>query len=152
MSTLELLISTPTEVLVRADAASVRAEDESGGFGILPGAADFLTVLPASVVRWRGPVGPWRFCALRAGLMTVEDGRRVAVACREGIVGDDLGRLEAEVARLRAAELDADRQARVEQMRAHAGAVRQLMRYLRPGPGGVLEHPQAPRPGGGGAP
>ena len=35
------------------DVVSVRAEDASGSFGILPGHADFLTSLAPSVVRWR---------------------------------------------------------------------------------------------------
>jgi len=139
---LHLTVTTPMEVLVDEPAvASLRAEDESGGFGILPGHTGFLTALPASVLRWRGADGGLHFCALRAGLMTVSEGDRVAVACREGILGDDLARLEAEVGKLRAAEADAARRARVEQMRLHASAVRQLMRYLRPGAPGGLEHP-----------
>lgn len=141
---LHLTITTPMDVLVDEPAArSLRAEDESGGFGILPGHTDFLTVLPASVVRWRGPDDQLRFCALRAGLMTVTDGARVAIACREGILGDDLSALEAGVAERRADETDADRRARVEQMRLHASAVRHLMRLLRPGRSGALEHPSA---------
>lgn len=141
---LHLTIATPMEVLVDEPAAtSVRAEDESGGFGILPGHTDFLTALPASVVRWRGPDGVLHFCALRAGLMTVSEGQRVAIACREGILGDDLAALEAQVAKLRAEEADAERRTRVEQMRLHARAVRQLMRLLRPGQPGALEHPPA---------
>lgn len=151
---LHLTISTPMDVLVDAPAAvSVRAEDESGGFGILPGHTDFLTALPASVVRWREAGGATHFCALRGGLMTVADGARVAIACREGILGDDLDALEAEVARLRSAEQDADRRARVEQMRLHASAVRQLMRFLRPDRPGAFDHPPAMSQGteGGGA-
>ena len=139
---LHLSVTTPMEVLVDAsDVISVRAEDDSGGFGILPGHADFLTALPASVLRWRGSNGSEQFCALRAGLLTVSGGDRVAVACREGILGTDLARLEDAVKTLRADEADADRKARVEQMRLHAQAVRQLMRYLRPGRPGGLEHP-----------
>jgi F-type H+-transporting ATPase subunit epsilon len=70
--------------------------------------------------------------------MTVEGGSRVAIACRQGTLGDDLPALEAEVERLRDAEADLERKARVEQARLHARAVRQLMRYLRPGrPGGA---------------
>ncbi len=131
---LRLTISTPAAVLVEADhVASVRAEDESGCFGILPGHTDFLTVLPASVVRWRTHDAVLHFCALRGGVMTVSQGRHVAIACRRGSIGDDLEKLEAEVEALRAAELDVERRARVEQMRLHARAVRQLMRYLRPG-------------------
>lgn len=139
---LHLTISTPMEVLVDDSAVqSLRAEDESGGFGILPGHTDFLTALPASVVRWRGPDGALHFCALRAGLMTVTKGACVAIACREGILGDDLTALEADVAERRADETDADRRARVEQIRLHANAVRHLMRLLRPGRSDALDHP-----------
>ncbi|MCS0503473.1 F0F1 ATP synthase subunit epsilon [Ancylobacter mangrovi] len=138
--TIHLTITTPSSVLVdRADVVSVRAEDESGGFGILPGHADFLTVLPASVVRWRGPDQAEHFCVVGGGVLTVTGGRDVSLACRQGTVGDDLGALEADVATMRAADTDADRRARTEQLRLHAHAVRQLMRYLRPGQTGNAE-------------
>lgn len=135
---LRLTITTPTTVLVDSAAvAAVRAEDESGGFGILPGHADLLTVLPASVVRWRDGSGVSRFCAVGGGVLTVTGGRHVAIACRQGTTGDILSELEAEVRGMRTAEAEADKSARVEQMRLHARAVRQLMRYLRPDrPGG----------------
>lgn len=150
---LHLTVTTPMQVLADdASVRSVRAEDESGGFGILPGHTDFLTALPASVLRWQSGDGRAHYCALRAGLMSVTDGTTVAVACREGILGEDLETLEADLATLRAEEADADRRARVEQMRLHAGAARQLMRYLRPGASGGLDHPPripatGPRPG-----
>ena len=139
---LHLSITTPTAILVDEPAAlSLRAEDESGSFGILPGHTDFLTVLPASVLRWRDARDGLHFCALRAGLMTVSGGTLVAIACREGVLGDDLAALDAEVAQLRAEERDADRRARVEQMRLHASAVRQIIRLLRPDRAGACDHP-----------
>ena len=111
----------------------MRAEDESGAFGVLPGHADLLTVLPPSVVRWTTPARSTRYCALSGGVLTVSGGHRVAIACRRGVLGDDLDELAGEViAAQRAAELDADRRARVEQTQLHARALRQLMRYLRP--------------------
>ncbi len=64
-------------------------------------------------------------------MLTVTGGDRVAIACRRGTIGDDLEKLEADVAAERAAEIDADRRAKVEQTQLHARAVRQLMRYLR---------------------
>ena len=132
--TIHLTITTPAAVLVdRDDVRAVRAEDTSGGFGVLPGHTDLLTVLPATVVRWRADDDVVHYCALRGGVMTVAQGQRVAIACRQGVIGDDLPALEAEVQAQRAAETDAERRARVEQMRLHAQAVRQLMRYLRPG-------------------
>ena len=129
---LSLTIATPSAVLVDVDdVRSLRAEDGSGGFGVLPGHADLLTVLPPSVVRGTRNDEPTRYCALSGGVLTIAGGNRVAIACRRATLGDDLERLEADVAAQRAAELDADRRAKVEQTRLHARALRQLMRYLR---------------------
>jgi F-type H+-transporting ATPase subunit epsilon len=133
--TLHLTVTTPAQILVESDdVAAVRAEDQSGSFGILPGHADLLTVLVPSVVRWRTTDGAARFCAVRGGVFSVSSGRNVAVACRQGVLGDSLEDLEAKVRTVRAQQLEADRKARVEQVRLHALAVRQLLRYLRPNP------------------
>ena len=132
-ATLHLTVTTPAQILVQSDnVVAVRVEDQSGSFGILPGHADLLTVLVPSVLRWRTADGAARFCAVRGGVFTVASGRDVALACREGVVGDSLDELEAKVRAVRAQELEADRKARVEQIRLHALAVRQLVRYLRP--------------------
>ncbi len=129
---LRLTIATPSALLLDApDVRSLRAQDASGAFGVLPGHADLLTVLPPSVLRWTHANGATRYCALSGGVLTVSGGTRVAVACRRATLGDDLERLQGEVAAARAAELDADRRARVEQTRLHAQALRQLMRSLR---------------------
>ena len=132
--TLHLTVTTPGEILVDSgDVAAVRAEDDSGGFGVLPGHADLLTALVPSVVRWRTSDGAVHFCAVRGGIFTVSSGRNVAVACREAVLGDSLEDLEAKVRAVRAQQIEADRKAHVEQVRLHALAVRQLLRYLRPG-------------------
>ncbi|MFX1670713.1 F0F1 ATP synthase subunit epsilon [Paraburkholderia sp. A2WS-5] len=129
---LDLTIATPLQMVVNhAMARALRAEDESGSFGIRPGHADFITMLAPSVVRWAAPDGARRFCAVDGGVMTVSGGRVVAIACREAIAGDSLEWLEREVARVRAAQLDAGRRVRVETVRLHAQAVRQMVRYLR---------------------
>jgi len=94
------------------------------------------------VVRWRDARGTTRFCAVLGGVLTVDGGRRIGIACRQGVVGADLAALEAEVHVRREAQADSDRHARVAQMRLHAQAVRQLMRYLRPG----AHHNGAPPP------
>jgi F-type H+-transporting ATPase subunit epsilon len=133
--TLHLTITTPAQILVASDnVVAIRAEDQSGSFGVLPGHADLLTALLPSVVRWRTADGAACFCAVRGGVFAVAGGRDVSVACREGVVGNSLDELEAKVRTVRARQLEADRKARVEQTRAHALAVRQLVRYLRPNP------------------
>lgn len=139
---LHLTITTPAVLLVDSDdIASLRAEDASGSFGILPSHADLLTMLTPSVVRWRTVAGHTGFCAVKGGVVTVSQGRRVAIACREGIVGDSLQTLEKRVRAVRAEQVEADRRARVAQAQLHARAVRQLVRYLRPGQAGEIHVP-----------
>jgi F-type H+-transporting ATPase subunit epsilon len=130
---LHLTVTTPGQILVDiADVAAVRAEDASGSFGILPGHADLLTTLIPSVVRWRTSDGEAHFCAVRGGVFTVSVRRNVAIACREAVLGDSLEELQTKVRAMRTEQIEADRKARVEQVRLHALAVRQLLRYLRP--------------------
>jgi F-type H+-transporting ATPase subunit epsilon len=133
--TLHLTITTPAQILAASDnVVAVRVDDQSGSFGVWPGHADLLTALVPTVVRWRTVDGAACFCAVRGGVFAVSGGRDVSIACREGVVGDSLDELEAKVRTVRARQLEADRKARVEQIRVHALAVRQLLRYLRPNP------------------
>ncbi|WP_067738484.1 F0F1 ATP synthase subunit epsilon [Novosphingobium naphthalenivorans] len=128
--TLRLTIATPETAVTDSMACKVRAMDESGSFGILPGHTDLLTVLPSSLVRWEDEQGTRHYCAVRGGVLTVSGGNHVAIACRRARLGDDLHALEAEIEAERASEEDAERVARVKQAQMHARAVRQLMRYL----------------------
>ena len=92
---MRLLITTPTAVVVDdPDVAALRAEDESGSFGILHGHADFLTALAVSVVAWKRSDGAQRYCAVRRGVLRVSTGNEIAIATREAIPGDDLDHLE----------------------------------------------------------
>ena len=145
MDGLRLTIATPSAIIVDCDVRAVRAEDISGDFGILPGHADFLTVLSDCVVRWRDAPGSEHFCVVRSGAMTVTGGAKVEVACRQGVSGDDLAALLARVAALRHSEKESGRRARVEQTQLHARAVRQLMRYLRPTTGATALPPDFDR-------
>lgn len=136
---IHLTIATPAKLVVDSDAvSSLRAEDLSGSFGILPGHADLLTVLPASLVRWRvgeseTSTNVWYYCAIRAGVFEVTGGNRIAIACRQAVLGNDLETLEAEIRNVRSEELEMNRQARVEQLRIHTLALRQIVQRLLPG-------------------
>ncbi|GGF20081.1 ATP synthase epsilon chain 2 [Youhaiella tibetensis] len=131
---LQLTVSTPLQiVLVDNAVASLRAEDASGSFGILPGHADFLTVIDAGVMRWRGATEDWRYCALRGGIFAVTGGTHVRIACREAIVSDELAALESRVAAARLEAENAIRNARTSDTRLHARAIRQLMHELSAG-------------------
>lgn len=131
---LSMSLTTPLSiVLVDEAVASLRGEDASGGFGILPGHADFVTVIDAGVLRWRGRGDAWRYCAVRGGVLSVSGGREVHVACREAIPGDDLATLEDRVRAVQAARLDEQRRTRTHAARLHARAIRRLMHALSGG-------------------
>lgn len=130
---MRLLITTPTAVIVDAsDVAAVRAEDESGSFGILQGHADLLTALAVSIVSWRDTIGGLHFCAVRHGVLSVSAGREVAIATREAIPGDDLDSLEKDVLARFREDQDAERAARTHGLQLQMKAIRQIVRYLRP--------------------
>jgi F-type H+-transporting ATPase subunit epsilon len=130
---MRLLMTTPTVVVIDdPEVTAVRAEDESGSFGILTGHADFLTALTVSVVAWHRTDGLQHYCAVRRGVLRVSAGSEVAIATREAISGDDLDHLEqVVVAKLRSA-LESERAARTESLQLQMKAIRQIVRYLRP--------------------
>jgi F-type H+-transporting ATPase subunit epsilon len=130
---MRLLITIPTAVVIDdPDVVAVRAEDESGSFGILKGHADFLTVLTVSVVAWHRADGRQRYCAVRRGVLRVDAGSQVAIATREAIVGDDLDHLEQVVVAQFRTVLEAERTARTGSLQLQMKAIRQIVRYLRP--------------------
>lgn len=142
---LRLSIATPLQILLdESGVTSLRAEDASGGFGIQPGHADFLTVIEAGVLRWRKASGPWRFAALRGGVFTVAGGDSVAIACREAIFGDDLPTLQARVAAARAEQVDANRRARAQDAKLHARAIRRMMHQMVVGGDSLLTSEETP--------
>ena len=137
---MRLLITTPTSVVIdEQNVVAIRAEDESGSFGILSGHADFLTALTVSVVSWHHADDRQRFCGVRRGVLSVTNGIEVAIATREAIVGDDLARLEQVVLAQFRDELEAERTARTESLRLQKQAIRQIVRYLRPERLGLFE-------------
>jgi F-type H+-transporting ATPase subunit epsilon len=136
---MRLLITTPTAVVVDdSNVIAVRAEDESGSFGILHNHADFLTALTVAVVSWHHSDDRQRFCAVRRGVLSVTNGSEVAIATREAIPGDDLDQLE----RVALAEfheaIESERIARTESLQLQMKAIRQIVRYLRPERPGIF--------------
>jgi F-type H+-transporting ATPase subunit epsilon len=126
-----LTVTTPLAIVVEAsDVAHLRAEDETGAFGILPGHADFLTVLAASVASWRDDRGAEHHVALRGGLLEVGGGDAIAIATPEAVAGDDLHRLESEVLARFRRQLAEEQAARTDAERLYLAAVRQIARFL----------------------
>jgi len=130
---MKLSISTPfSRLLDEAEVVSVRAEDASGLFGILPGHADFLTVLRVSVLQWRDPREQEHFVAVRGGMLSVQGGDRITVATPEAVSGDDLHRLEAEVLAIFRRRNEQERAAHTDTERLRLTAIRQIVNLLRP--------------------
>ncbi len=135
---MNLRIITPLEAVVAEDGVqALRAEDASGGFGIFPGHADFLTSLTVSVVSWKAEDKARRFCAVRYGVLSVEGGQNISIATREAILGDDLATLDERVLARFRADIEAERSERVNNARLELSAIRLVVSHLRGGAGGV---------------
>ena len=130
---MKLRIDTPLATIVDEDGVlALRAEDASGGFGIMPRHAEFLTSLAISVVSWRRADGTRRYCAVRYGVFSVGVERDVAIATREAILGDDIDTLGTTVLDRFRAEIETDRTERIDSTRLQLNAIRQIMRHLQP--------------------
>ena len=129
---MRLTIATPLAIVIEAsDVAHLRAEDDTGAFGILPGHADFLTALAVSVASWRDNRGAEHHVAVRGGMLEVRDGGSIAIATPEAVAGDDLERLESEVLAKFRRQLVEEQAARTDAQRLYLAAIRQIVRFLR---------------------
>ncbi len=130
---MRLTVATPLAIVLETEGvAHVRAEDASGAFGILPGHADFVTVLATSVVSWRDQRGNDHHIAVRGGVLKVQRGRSVAIDTREAVLGDDLQQLESDVLVVFKRRVAEEQVARADERRLYLAAVGQIIRYLRP--------------------
>ena len=128
-----LRVVTPLAVVVDTrDVVYVRAEDESGAFGILAGHAGLLTSLSTSVVTWRERADGERYVAVRGGVLEVR-ADEVLISTREAVTGSDLQQLQSEVVARFQRDLAAEQAARADAQRLYLAALRQIVRYLRPG-------------------
>ena len=129
---MKLTVTTPLAIVVEADGvAHLRAEDETGAFGILAGHADFLTALAVSVASWRDDRGAEHHVAVRGGMLEVRGGDTIAIATPEAVPGDDLRHLESEVLARFRRQLAEEQAARTDAQRLYLAAIRQIVRFLR---------------------
>jgi F-type H+-transporting ATPase subunit epsilon len=131
---MRLRITAPLSVVVDEDGIlSLRAEDATGSFGILPHHADFLTSLVISIVSWQSRDEKRHYCAVRGGVLSVDAGRDIAVATREAVAGDDPGTLDQTVLGRFRADIETERSERVESTRLQLNAIRQIVSHLGSG-------------------
>jgi len=130
---MNLTVTTPLAIITKANnVAHVRAEDDTGAFGILRGHADFLTALAISVVSWRDEAGAEHHIAVRGGMLAVSGGDSITIATREAVADDDLHRLETEVLTNFQRRSEKEITARTDAHRLYLEAIRQIYRFLRP--------------------
>jgi F-type H+-transporting ATPase subunit epsilon len=129
---MRLIVTTPTHLIVDSDDVEhVRAEDETGMFGIHPGHADFLTVLSVCVVSWQDETGNAHHVAVRGGVLTVRDGRRVEIASRDAVGEATLERLGSAVLERFRADEATESESRISSTRLHLATIRQLQRFAQ---------------------
>jgi F-type H+-transporting ATPase subunit epsilon len=133
---MKLTVSTPTAVVEEVDELRcVRAEDETGSFGIMPGHADFVTVLPVTVVGWTAMDGREGFVLVRQGVMTVSDGKHLEIAARDAFRNDELRELGETVTEVLRQTDEMEDVARKSDTRMHIATIRQVEKMLREGRG-----------------
>jgi F-type H+-transporting ATPase subunit epsilon len=129
---MRLRVVTP-EALVADDreVVSIRAEDETGSFGVQERHAEFVTTLAISVLSWTDPEAGQHHAAVRGGVLRVERGGLVEVATREAVLSEDLEELQRKVvARLRE-DASAEARERTRAAQLDAAVVRHLEIYVR---------------------
>ena len=130
---MRLRITTPLTVVVDEDAVRiVSAEDASGGFGIQPHHADFLTSLAVGVVSWEDAAGSRHYCAVQGGVLSVTGGQEVSVTTREAIPGDDITTLDQTILDRFGADTTAEQAGRIDSTKLQLRAIREIVRHLRP--------------------
>ncbi len=128
---MRLVVMTPQAGVVDQDVVHVRAEDESGAFGILDRHADLLTALAVSVLVYRDSERREHFVAVRGGLLTVSEGTQVQVLSREAVASDDLASLEGAVlTRFRRSAAD-EQLARAGVSKLEGALLRRVADYMR---------------------
>jgi len=146
---MRLVVSTPTAIVANVDHVHhIRAEDETGAFGIMEGHADFLTVLPISVVTWDCGGGAEGFVLVRGGVLTVHGGTLAEIAARGAFSRDDLASLGRDAVQELERADEMEDISRVSDTRLHLATMRQIERVLQAGRGGGSALPSL-RPAGG---
>lgn len=146
---MRLVITTPSAVIADVNGVRhIRAEDETGAFGILAGHADFLTVLPVSVVTWDCGTEAENFALVRGGILTVHGGTLVEIAARGAFSREELATLGQDaVEELERAD-EMEDISRSSDTRLHLATMRQIQRVLEAGRDGASRLPSL-RPEGG---
>jgi F-type H+-transporting ATPase subunit epsilon len=127
---MRLSIRTPLAVVMdETDVTYVRAEDETGAFGILEGHADFLTTLAVCVVMWRRGEQTSQV-AVRGGILRVCSGNHVSIATREAVGEQSLASVGRAVLERMRLQVESEEASHLVGTRMELATIRQIERYL----------------------
>jgi F-type H+-transporting ATPase subunit epsilon len=127
---MRLSIRTPLAVVMdETDVTYVRAEDETGAFGILEGHADFLTTLAVCVVTWRCGEQTSQV-AVRGGILRVCSGNHVSIATREAVDEQSLASLGRAVLERMRLQVESEEASHLVGTRMELATIRQIERYV----------------------
>jgi F-type H+-transporting ATPase subunit epsilon len=128
---MRLRISTPVAIIAAEDDIRyLRAEDDTGAFGILPGHADFVTTLATSVLTWRDAGDHEHFVVIEGGVLMVRDGGDVEIATRNAVREKELGRLGRRVLEEVRLSRESEEEQRTTAQRLHLATMRQIQKVL----------------------
>lgn len=141
---MRLIVTTPTAQVEDIDSLlSLRAEDATGSFGIQPGHADFVTVLPISVITWRTADREGHVVVQR-GVLIVRDGNAVDIAARGAWREDQLAELGPMALAKLEQEDSEEAVTRTFDHRMHLATMRQVERLLNGGRQARADAPRVP--------
>ncbi len=125
---MQLRIALPTEVLLEAEAAKVKAEGPMGAFTLLPRHIDYATSLVPGLFSYTPKQGGAEvFLALDKGML-VKRGREVRIATARAVRGE-LGSLEVAVQEMLEAQTELERKSRSAVARLEADFVRRFVEF-----------------------
>jgi len=131
---MRLVVTTPTAVIEDVGSlCHIRAEDETGAFGILQGHADFVTILPVSVITWRAADDREGFVLVWGGFLSVRNGNLVEVAARNAFRQGELSALGETALEELVQSRSFEEETRTSEARLHLATIRQVEAVLRAG-------------------
>ncbi len=125
---MQLIVTTPTRVIVDEPVRSVQAEDASGRFGIEPGHERFLTTTVPAILMYRPSTGGEEYVAVDRGTLRVTPDR-VQLATRQAVASGNLDELERVVEQQFERERDVHREALTSFADMELSAWRKMMKY-----------------------
>jgi F-type H+-transporting ATPase subunit epsilon len=125
---IQLIVTTPTRVIVDEPVRSLQAEDPTGRFGVEPGHEHFLTTTVPSILLYRPVGGGEKYVAVDRGTLRVMP-KRVQVATRHAVASDNLDELERVVEEEFEKQSETHRRAGQSFAEIELSAWRKLMEY-----------------------